>query len=591
MNSNVKIKYSDQISIWLKDAGYTHFFYVGGGNVMHLVESFTRHLKGIPVIHEVAAGIAAEYFNATSGKGKSFALVTAGPGLTNIVTAASGAFLESRELLIIGGQAKVEDMSNGLLRQRGIQEIDGVSIMKPITKRSVLMSHEWTKKEFFNVVYETSNNRPGPVFIEVPIDIQAKQVSIDSSKVKFDDLRRQIKTSELLEVQEYLSKSKRPLILIGGGVSRNVCVKLNSDFEKFGIPVLTTWNGIDRIDSNHPCYVGRPNTWGQRSANIIIQQADFLIVFGSRLGLQQTGFNWKSFCSLAKIIQIDIDEKELNKGHPNIEIGLAVEANDALKKFLKLKPPKSSEWLNFCKNVRKKIPLFEKGINETFKGYVSPHKLIHVISDITNTDDVIVPCSSGGANTLMMQMFEQKAGQFVLNDKGLASMGYGLSGAIGASIANPEKRVILVEGDGGFAQNIQEIGTLMLNKCNIKIFIFDDEGYSSIRMTQRSYFSGRYVGCDIETGLGLPNWEKLFSAWNLRTITIRSSKIKNKTFLDSFNDDKPVAYIVKIAPEQTYFPKITSRMKSNGSMESNPLHLMTPMIDESLAQDVMRFLL
>jgi len=586
----MNIKYSDQISLWLKETGYTHFFYVGGGNVMHLVESLSRYLHGIPVIHEVAAGIAAEYFNATSKKNKALALVTAGPGLTNIVTAAAGAYLESRELLILGGQAKVEDMSNSGLRQRGIQEIDGVSIMKPITKKSILMDKVWTKEYFSGVIHNVSDDRPGPVFIEIPIDIQARKVSVDSSEINFSDKRLKINNKELAKIQKLLSKSKRPLILIGGGVTRETAHKLADTLKSFGVPVATTWNGIDRIDSKHTCYVGRPNTWGQRSANIIIQQTDLLIVFGSRLGFQQTGFNWKSFCPVGKVIQIDLDEQELNKGHPMIELGLAVEANNALEKFLSLKPPECSEWSNFCKDIRKKIPLFEEGINKEFHGYVSPHKLIKIISNIANSDDVIVPCSSGGANTLMMQMFEQKKGQYVLNDKGLASMGYGLSGAIGASIANPNKRVILVEGDGGFAQNIQELGTLAINKCNIKIFIFDDGGYSSIRMTQRSYFDGRYVGCDTQTGLGLPNWDKLFSSWGLRSLAITPKELEKMEFLDTINDKEPIAYIVKIAPEQTYFPKITSRIKKDGSMESNPLHKMTPELDRETNAIVLRYL-
>jgi len=285
------MKYSDQLSIWIKSFGYTHFFYVGGGNVMHLVESFSREFVGIPVIHEVAAGIAAEYFNATNDTIKAFALVTAGPGLTNIVTAASGAFLESRELLIIGGQAKTQDLAMGLVRQRGIQEIDGVSIMKPICKKSLLMDDVWDKQRLYDVLCETWNRRPGPVFIEVPLDIQARDVDESNCNVFNSYTSPVLDDYQINQIQTLLLESKRPLLLIGGGVKRELAQRLHQNFEEFNVPVATTWNGIDRLDSDNSCYVGRPNTWGQRSANIINQQADLVIAIGTRLGLQQTGFN------------------------------------------------------------------------------------------------------------------------------------------------------------------------------------------------------------------------------------------------------------------------------------------------------------
>jgi acetolactate synthase I/II/III large subunit len=584
------MKYSDTLASWLKEFGYTHFFYVGGGNVMHLVESFSRAFIGIPVIHEVAAGIAAEYFCATSDTGKAFALVTAGPGLTNITTAVGGAFLESRELLIIGGQAKLEDLSRGQVRQRGIQEIDGVSILKPICKKSLIIEEAWGKQKLYDIVSESWLDRPGPVFIEIPLDIQAKEYNAESESIADRSKRACLTDKQLAQIQELLTESFRPLLLIGGGVERSFANKLSKELQELGIPIATTWNGIDRVSSDHPLYVGRPNTWGQRSANIINQQSDLIIALGTRLGLQQTGFNWKSYCPNGKIVQIDIDEKELNKGHPLIDLGFAVDANDALAKILKLRLNDISEWKLFCQEVRKCVPIWEQGINQELPEYISPHRLILQLSSLCNADDIIVPCSSGGANTLMMQLFEQKLGQKVLNNGGLASMGYGLSGALGAAIANPHKRVVLVEGDGGFAQNIQEIGTVKINKCRLKMFIFDDGGYASIRMTQRSYFNGRYVGCDINTGLGLPDWCKLFEAWKLSCFKLDPNTIKSAEFLEAFNNSDSVAFIVRINPDQTYYPKITSRILDDGSMESNPLHHMTPDLLPEIKKIVFRYI-
>jgi acetolactate synthase-1/2/3 large subunit len=293
---------------------------------------------------------------------------------------------------------------------------------------------------------------------------------------------------------------------------------------------------------------------------------------------------------VGKIIQVDIDQAELDKGHPKIDIGLCLDANDFLKKILNADLGEHQDWLNFCKEIKKEILLIEDH-NFDFNGiYVSPYKMVEKISEITTREDVIIPCSSGGVFSIMMQVFEQKYGQKIVTNKGLASMGYGLSGAIGASLANPEKRVILLEGDGGFAQNIQEIGTAVVNKCNLKIFIFDDNGYASIRMTQRTYFNGRYVGCDINTGLGLPNWEALFKAWEVPVFSIDKALFDSNTYLKELDKVGMAAFIVKINPEQTYFPKISSKVLENGSMESNPLHLMTPALPENLSRKFFKYI-
>jgi acetolactate synthase-1/2/3 large subunit len=190
----------------------------------------------------------------------------------------------------------------------------------------------------------------------------------------------------------------------------------------------------------------------------------------------------------------------------------------------------------------------------------------------------------------MMQVFEQKSGQIIVTNKGLASMGYGLSGAVGASFANPEKRIVLVEGDGGFSQNLQEIGTAAINKLKIKMFILDDAGYASIRMTQKNYFGGRYVGCDRQTGLGLPNWDVLFATWDVPVMRIKPGYENDPQFLRFFNSQGTCAFIVTIDPEQTYYPKITSRVTESGAMESNPLHLMSPDLTTEQAKIYLKYL-
>lgn len=585
------MKYSDQLADWLIEMGYTHCFFVSGGNSMHLVESFSRKLDCRAVIHEVAAGIAAEYFNESSDKGKALALVTAGPGITNIISAIAGAFLESRELLVIGGQVKTSDLSLGKLRQNGIQEIDGVSIVTSICSASITMTQTWDKEKFENFIHSSENGRKSPVFLEIPLDIQAKNVDFANSiyESKFHKLKK-ITEQQLSNLVESIKSAKRPMIMIGGGLNRNTALELQNYFKNSSLPYVTTWNGMDRMGSDHQNYVGRPNTWGQRSANIIMQQADLLVAFGTRLGMQQTGFNWQEFIPDGEIIQIDIDKNELDKEHPEIKLGIDVDANDALLKILKSNLGDHNDWLSFCKRVRKLIPLIETTTLNNRSEFISPHMFVKKLSQIARQNDIIIPCSSGGAFTIMMQVFEQKFGQKIITNKGLASMGYGLSGAIGASIANPNKRVFLIEGDGSFSQNLQEIGTAAINNCNLKVFIFDDGGYASIRMTQRSYFKGKYVGCDTQTGLGLPNWKKLFEAWSVPVF-----KLDPKSFNDESIEmhlEKPgfAAYIVPIDPEQTYLPKITSQVSETRGMISNPLHLMTPDLEEPIKSEVFKYI-
>tara|TARA_B100000131_G_C18120937_1_gene612898 strand:- start:2442 stop:4220 length:1779 start_codon:yes stop_codon:yes gene_type:complete len=590
----IKYKYSDQLAIWLKKLGYTHCFFLSGGNIMHAQESFRTKFKCIPIIHEVAAGIATEYFNATSEKEKAVALVTAGPGLTNIVTAVGGAYLESRELLILGGQVKREDLSYSELRQRGIQEIDGAKIVEPITNKSIRLDKPITFNEFRKIVEIPDKKRKGPIFIELPLDIQGYPVKKinNPTNLKKDKpalINKTKLSKDTKKILDLLNKSKRPSILIGAGVKRDVAIKLQKKLKKLKIPLMLTWNASDRIDSNSQNYFGRPNTWGQRYSNIIIQQSDMLLALGTRLGLQQTGFNWKEFVKSGKIIHVDIDQNELNKHHPKTTYSINNDANKILESLLKFKVSDKVEWFNYCKEIKEYFPLVEN-CNTTRKGYVSPYDFYFKISKIAKKNDIVIPCSSGGAFTTFNQTFEQKIGQKILNNKALASMGYGLSGAIGASFANRNKRVLHFEGDGGFTQNLQEYGTVAINKLNIKTFLFCDDGYASIRMTQKNYFKGAYMGCDIKTKLGIPNWDLLFKSWGISTIKLDKNFMTNKKFLNSFNSKGPRVYILPIDPLQTYFPKITSRVTKEGSMESNPIHNMSPEISDDEKKKFLRFI-
>lgn len=591
MNSNT---YADEFCDWLVAEGFTTCFFVAGGNIMHLLNSARSRFHCVPVVHEVAAGIAAEYFNMVADGqdgSKAFALVTAGPGLTNIVTAIGGAWLESRELLVVGGQVKSVDLASSDMRQRGIQEIAGISIVEPICRATLQVTRPLPGDVVMDVVRSGSQGRPGPVFIEFCLDAQASSPT-GTWPSPTQSVHRGLPSKQELEAAKSLiGAATRPVLLIGGGVDRHGFSEILPKIQALSIPVATTWNGADRIAASHPNYVGRPNTWGQRSANIILQQADVVIAAGTRLGLQQTGFNWTEFAPLAKVIHIDIDEVELRKGHPRTDLALLGDAASSLRLLMDSAMPNTtwSSWLAFCRDIRSLLPLSEPA-NSRRSGFINPFDFAQELSAHSNEGDFIIPCSSGGAFTVMMQAYEQKADQRVITNKGAASMGYGLSGAIGAAYANPSRKVLLVEGDGGFAQNLQELGTVRESNFSIKIFIFDNDGYASIRMTQQNYFGGVHIGCDKSTGLGLPDWQTLFEAFGIPVLRLNPEAMFDAATVDLLDRPGPAAFLVPIDPDQTYFPKISSRLTAGGSMESNALHLMSPPLPRDLSDSVFRYL-
>ena len=585
---------------WLVEAGYTHCFYVSGGNVMHLLESASHRFTCVPFVHEVGATIAADYFNEISITGqKSFVIVTAGPGLTNAITGIAGAWTDSRELLIIGGQAKSSELSKGNYRQIGFQEIDGVNLIKSITKAAVRVDFQISKQELFKLVNISKTPRKGPVFIEVCLDISTQdrnKLIEDDTSYEYDNSKNTLFDVENVslisrEISQMITNSARPLILIGAGISRNTNLNPLFDLE---IPIATTFNGADRVGMDYEYYSGKPNWYGSRWSNILVQQSDLIIALGTRLGIMQVGYNWEAFAPKARIVQVEIDVAETTKGFPKVDSVFLGDCNLVAEQIPSMIDPKVknmfSEWKKFVKIVRSDLNYPEKA-NRAGLNYVESSSFIFDLMKITSGNEVIIPCSSGAAAyESAMRVISNKGEQLMVTSHALASMGYGLSGAIGAALAYPEKKTIMFEGDGGFAQNLQELGTAVINGLNLKIFIMDNSGYQSIRGNQKNSFAGHYVGCDKTTGLGLPDWEKISIAFGAKTYVVTSNTAFSEEFLTLFNNPGLVTFIVKIDPEQTYFPKISSRVKNDGGMESNPLHLMTPDLEPELAKKVFKYI-
>jgi acetolactate synthase-1/2/3 large subunit len=587
-------KYGDQLVDWLVGAGYTHCFFVAGGNIMHLLDSVRTRMVCMPFVHEVGAAIAVEYFNASrdEGTGRALALVTAGPGITNALTGIAGAWQESRELLVVGGQVKSSDLSRGAVRQRGIQEIDGVELVRSITKRAMRIERPVAREVILEAVLDGRTPRQGPVFLEVCLDAQAAPPLPGQDPIDIPEAAAlpQVPASGIGEVVTLVRESERPVILVGGGVSRGGVRALGQRTVAAGIPIMTTWNGADRVPTEHPLYAGRPNTWGQRAPNILIQQADLVIAIGTRLGLQQTGFAWEQFVPAGRVVQVDIDAAELDKGHPRVDLALRGDADQfvgALYASDLGDPGRWQAWREFITFVRAELPLNDPQ-NVTAPGYVKPYELAMRLCETASPDGIVLPCSSGGAASVSMQALQLRAEQKLVGDKSLAAMGYGLSGAIGAALANPGRQVFLSEGDGGFAQNVQELGTLATTGANVKIFLLENNGYASIRMTQRNYFKGAWVGCDAQTGLGLPNWEDLARAYRIAYARLEAESGLDAPAVRSLLEaDGPALIEVPIDPDQTYYPKISSAVQPDGSMKSNPLHRMSPDLPAEVEERVL----
>ena len=593
-------KYSDLFMDWLAEAGYTHCFYVSGGNVMHLLESASHRFTCIPFVHEVGATIAADYFNEISKAGqKSFVIVTAGPGLTNAITGIVGSWTDSRELLVIGGQAKSSELSKGKFRQIGFQEIDGVTLCSSVTKAAVRVDSQITKKRLFELINLSKSPRKGPVFIEVCLDISTQNRNdLEVDRISYDlqlfdnnvfNQNEMMRISQ--EISKLISNSSRPLILIGGGISRDTNLKPILDLN---IPIATTFNGADRVGIDYEYYCGKPNWYGSRWSNILIQQADLVVALGTRLGIMQVGYNWTAFAPKAKIIQVEVDVTETTKGFPKVDTAFLADCNRIVEQIPIILESKTknmfTEWKNFIKMVRSDLNLPEKS-NKAGVEYVESSSFIFNLMKITNGNEVLIPCSSGAAAyESAMRIISNKDRQLMITSHAMASMGYGLSGAIGAALAHADRRTIVFEGDGGFAQNLQEIGTAVVNKLDLKIFIMDNSGYQSIRGNQKNSFAGHYVGCDISTGLGLPNWEQIGMAFKAKTFLVTAKSAFSKEFLELFNEKGLVVFIVKIDPEQTYWPRLMSSTDLNGNVVSSPLHQMHPPLNDIETQKYIKYL-
>ena len=596
-----EVSYSHVLGDWLLELGYTHGFFVAGGGCMHLLEGFRTKFKLVPVVHEVAAGIAVEHFNEVTMCGKAFALVTTGPGFTNLLTAIAGCYSERRELLVIAGQVKTSDLLEGSLRQRGVQEVDGTSLARPISAFATCLKNPICREDFRNIVKSASCPHPGPVVLEICLDVQGAKVeravldAVPASglfQLPVDNLADCTRLSSYaIKISGVLKTAKRPIILIGGLVSRALAWRVLPELERIGIPVMTSTSAIDRVSSDSVVFAGRPSSWGgQRSANMLIAQADVVVGIGMQWDLQQTGFNVAEYAPRAQMYQIYPCQAELNKGHPPITEGILADPNAFLSQIVpKLDWTDCEGWANYVREVRNVLPVVEPA-NTVREGYISSFHFIHELSKSLHSEDIVALSSSGGSFTGGLQVLEVQRGQFVTTSPAFASMGYAVATSIGVAFAHPGKRVIHIEGDGSFCQNLQELAIIKTNNLPVKLFILENRGYGSIRATQKKFFGGAYVGCDDQTGLGFPDWVQLFKAFGISAEYLKPEDVTPERLASKLAGNEPRAWIVPIDPEQPNFPSVSSRILADGKMASNPLYNQLPPLDELTLKIVGRYL-
>ena len=573
------------------------------------------------MLHEQGAAIAAEAYGRIRN-GYGVCLVTSGPGGTNALTGLVGAYMDSSPVIFLSGQVKRADLrenavagcrGEGILRQFGIQEVDIIPMAKPYAKYAVrLKSADDVRYELEKAASLAKQGRPGPVWLDVPLDIQAQEIEPENLRSYEPTVEAHpIKVAVRDEIIARYKAAKRPLILLGNGIrlagaekeARELC-------ELLGAPVQVSWNGFDLLEESHPLYAGSPGIIANRADNIIVQQADFVLTIGARLGLLTTGFNFASFMGKAFHVMVDIDPLELRKKNLHPNIALQADAGEFVRELLKcrseLQGGEHGSWLEHCRELRRQYPAFISE-QEPHAGYVSNYCLIRGISDQLTADDVYQLTSSGTTVDIAMKSLRVKRGQRAFNTKGLAAMGYDIPACIGSAIGSG-RRVVCVTGDGSSAMNMQELEVIHRLNLPVKLFISDNQGYAMIYGSQNGNFKGHLTGCNEQSGLTLPDMGRIAEAFGIRTMRLDDESRLKETGLtlpdlgkiaeafgihvlrledeehmtgvigEALEYDGPVVCVVRTDITQKILPKQANYMKPDGQMESRPLDDMAPLL-------------
>lgn len=583
------IKVSDYIAKRLKEVYHTKcVFMVSGGGAMHLNDSMGKYLPYVCNHHEQACAIAAEGY-ARVHQQLGVVNITTGPGGLNCLNGVFGQWTDSVPVLYISGQVKrsttLASCPHLSLRQLGDQEVDIVACVKPITKYAVCLTQAQDVQYVLDkAIYLAIHGRKGPVWIDIPIDIQAAQIDETNLRTycpQEDELALPDITDQITQVVSLLKSAQKPLIIAGHGIRlSNAIPEFLKLVEQLNIPVVTTMNGFDVIAQDNPHFIARIGTVANRSGNFVLQNADVVLSIGSRNNIRQVSYNWENFAKNAKLISVDIDPAELEK--PTVKPFLKIQADckQFIQQLLKQSPCTScSAWLAWCKQIQHKYtPVTEAPRVEAHP--VEPYHFIDTLIEQFTETDVIV-CGNGTAFLLPFQVGKVKQGQRYIWNSGDASMGYDLPAAIGACFANDRKRTICLAGDGSIMMNLQELQTIKHYQLPIKLFVLNNDGYISIQQTQKNFFEGRMTACTKESGVTLPDFIKVGNAFGLSTVKIDQNKNLPQQINAVLNTEGSVLCEVMLSPGYIFAPKLSAKKLPDGTMVSPTLENMFPFLDRA----------
>ncbi len=588
------MRVADYIAARVAAAGITHFFTVTGGGAMHLNDAFARNkaLTGICLHHEQACAMAAEAYCRLSNR-LALLNVTTGPGGINALNGVHGAYTDSIGMLVISGQVKQETMATSYdlpLRQLGDQEADIVSMVKGITKYAVVLRNkDDVRYELEKALYLAQSGRPGPVWLDVPMDIQGAQIEPDTLR-GFTPPPTAV-PPDVGAIAALLRAARRPVIMPGTGVRIAGAHKAFLDLvAATGFPVATAFNAHDILPDDHPAYIGRPGTVGDRAGNFAVQSADVLLILGCRLNIRQISYNWENFAPNAVKIMVDIDPAELAKPTLTIQHPVCADLKDfipALTRALEHFTPTRAQqdWLAWCQTRHSRYPVLQPAYADDANG-INPYLFADQLFNALGPDDVIVTANATACVTTF-QAAKLKAGQRMFSNSGSASMGYDLPAAIGAAWAAPGQRIICLAGDGSIMMNLQELQSIVGQGLNIKVFLLNNAGYSSIKQTQSAFFSDNMFGCDPKSGVTFPDFTRIATAFGFAARRVEKCAALADTLTEIVAAEGPQFCEIMLNPGQVFAPKLSSRRLEDGRMVSSPLHDMAPFLSRAeLAENV-----
>lgn len=575
---------AEYIFDFLQNKGVQTVYMVSGSSAMWLTDALCRNeqMKAICCHHEQAAAMAAD------GHGRihnipGVCLVTIGPGATNAITGVAQAYLDSSPMFVISGQASsklLEYKRNAEVRQYGTQSLDLEPIVSSITKYfTTVMKPEDIQYHMEKAYYEAMNGRKGPVWIDVPVDIQNSQIPIQCRMFETpQDKTADISDDIIEQVANEIQQAKCPLILAGYGVRSGQCLQ---EFEKLikhtNIPVVLSRGGIDVLASDSPNYVGRPGCYGDRPSHFAIQKSDLLLILGSRLSVSTRGYYPKKFAENAKKIMVDIDERELQKDDVPIDIRIHADLKYFLQKLESAvrnkKLQTSPNWLKYCVDKKKKYPTVLQGYEKETP--LNAYYFTKCLSEYV-TDKVNVIVDTGSVCNIVSQSWKLKKGQRYLISGGLSCMGFWAT-SIGA--CQPERNIIALTGDGSAQMNIQELATLKYNKIPIKLFIYDNNGYMLIRHNQHNYMHDRFLGVGPDSGLQTPNFCNVAASYGIKNFLIEKKEDMIEVFSKVLNYDGPVVCQVTLQEFEPIEPRIASKVMPDGSLKAADFDDLYPFLE------------